>query len=154
MTTGSAADRIRASASEAVAAGRMPDGATRLLAIGWATVELDRAVVELAGVLAAPPIHAVASIALGAHCRIASFPLEDGTDLGLAILEPSSEGRLAAALARWDEGPLVAWYAVTTLEGSTQVHPGPFGPERLVAGDPLTGPHRLVVVTGPGTIPP
>jgi len=28
---------------------------------------------------------------------------------------------------------------------------GPFGPERLVGGDPLTGPHRLLV-DGPGTI--
>ena len=118
-------------------------------------MELDRAIAQLAGVLGVPEtafVDAAGSAALGAHCRIAREPVIDG--LRLAILEPSTEGRLAAALARWDEGPLVAWYATSTpVDGQRAVLPGPFGPERLVGGDPLTGPHRLVVVTGTGTIP-
>jgi hypothetical protein len=118
-------------------------------------VELERAVAQLALVLGIPEtafVDAPGSGAIGAHCRVAREAVLD--DVYLAILEPSTEGRLAAALARWDEGPLVAWYTTTTrLDGQRVVLPGPFGPERLVGGDPLTGPHRLVVTTGTGTMP-
>jgi hypothetical protein len=151
----SVADAMRMFAAASIAPGRLPPGAEGLHAVGWATVELERAVAQLARVLGVPEtafVDAPGSAALGAHCRIAREPIVD--DLRLAILEPSTEGRLAAALARWDEGPLVAWYATTTpLDGRRPVLPGPFGPERLVGGDPLTGPHRLVVVTGTGTMP-
>jgi hypothetical protein len=156
-----AAERIRAFATEAVSAARLPDGAGRLIAVGWATVETDRAIGELAGALgiavtsfrAAPP-----SAALGASCLVLDVPLPGG--VALAVLEPATEGRIAAGLARWDEGPLVAWYAAAELEPGTvglatvpgaSGRLGPFGPERLVGGDPLTGPHRLLV-DGPGTI--
>lgn len=161
MTTDPAAGRIRAFAVKAIAPERLPPGATRLLAVGWATVDLDRAVGELAdvlGVLETGFVVAAGSAALGAQCRIVGQPIVD--DVRLAVLEPSTEGRLAAALARWDEGPLVAWYttadgpAVAASDARGAVLPGPFGLERLVGGDPLTGPHRLVVVTGTGTMPP
>jgi len=157
-----AAERIRAFATEAVTAARVPDGAGRLVAVGWATVETERAIGQLADALgiaatsfrAAPP-----SAALGASCLVLDMPLPG--DVALAVLEPATEGRIAAGLARWDEGPLVAWYAAAE-PGPDAVAPasvpaatgplGPFGPERLVGRDPLTGPHRLLVVDGPGTI--
>ena len=157
-----AAERIRAFATEAVTAARVPDGAGRLVAVGWATVETERAIGQLADALgiaatsfrAAPP-----SAALGASCLVLDMPLPG--DVALAVLEPATEGRIAAGLARWDEGPLVAWYAVaepgsgggTPASVAVASGPlGPFGPERLVGRDPLTGPHRLLVVDGPGTI--
>jgi len=159
-----AAERIRAFAADAVSAARLPDGAGRLVAVGWATVETDRAVGELADALGIAPTSfqaAPPSAALGASCLVLDVPLPG--DVALAVLEPATEGRIAAGLARWDEGPLVAWYAAAEPEpdgvGPASVtgasvasgRVGPFGPERLVGRDPLTGPHRLVV-DGPGTI--
>ncbi|MFL5644726.1 MAG: hypothetical protein ACJ78L_05205 [Chloroflexota bacterium] len=145
-----ALDRIRAFAAEARSDERMPPGAGRLIAVGWGTVETDRAVGELAaslGIARTSFRTAGGSGALGASCVVAETLL-DG-DVALAVLEPATEGRIAAALARWDEGPLVAWYAT---ESGTPGARGPFGAERVVAGDPLTGPHRLLVGHAPGTI--
>jgi hypothetical protein len=144
------ADRIRAFAAEALSDARLPSGAGRLIAVGWGTVETERAIGELAdalGIASTSFRAADGSAALGASCFVAETPL-DG-DIGLAVLEPATEGRIAAALARWDEGPLVAWYAT---EAETRGARGPFGAERIVAGDALTGPHRLLVAHGPGTI--
>ena len=146
-----AAERIRAFAAEALSPARLPDGAGRLVAVGWATVEAERAVRELADALGTDHTTfraASASSALGASCLVADQPLPGGT--ALAILEPATEGRIAAALARWDEGPLVAWYASTVADHRGA--PGPFGPERLAGRDPLTGPHRLLLAAPPGTI--
>ena len=149
-----AADRIRAFAAEAVSETRLPAGAGRLVAIGWATVETERATGELAvalGIAETAFRAAQGSVALGASCLVAEMPLPGG--VGLAVIEPATEGRIAAGLARWDEGPLVAWYEAAAPTSVTPPGiPGPFGPERLVRGDRLTGPHRLLVVGGPGTI--
>ena len=153
------ADRIRVFAADAVSPARLPDGAGRLVAVGWATVEIERAVRHLATELnvdAAIFVEGAGSAAVGGRCVVADGILAG--DLSLAVLEPSTEGRTAAGLARWDEGPLVAWYAITasdarSLDSGRPWLPGPFGPERLVGGDPLTGPHRLLVVVGTGTIP-
>jgi len=159
MAGGAIGDRIRAFAAEAVSAAPLPDGAGgRLVAVGWATVELERAVAQLAAAFDATPaifVDAAGSAALGARCLVADGVLDDA--LLLAVLEPSTEGRTAAGLARWDEGPLVTWYAASSApnQASEPGHPwlpGPFGPERLVGGDPLTGPHRLLVRVGTGTI--
>jgi hypothetical protein len=88
-------------------------------------------------------------VVLGASCLVLDVPLPG--DVALAVVEPATEGRIAAGLARWDEGPLVAWYAAAETEPRADGRLGPFGPERLVGRDPLTGPHRLLV-DGPGTI--
>ena len=66
-----------------------------------------------------------ACVAYGGHCPAAT---------ALAILEPSTEGRLAATLARLDEGPhdrLVREGPATSAAGAGPARPGPFGPERL-----------------------
>jgi hypothetical protein len=156
------ADRIRAFAAAAVSEARLPAGAGRLVAVGWATVDTDRAIVELATALGVSTTSfraASPSVALGASCLVADAALTGG-DVALAVIEPATEGRIAAGLARWDEGPLVAWYAAAGRGSSADAGvpapfagaPGPFGRERLVGGDPLTGPHRLLVDGGPGTI--
>jgi hypothetical protein len=132
-------------------------GASRPVAVGWATVELDRAAAELAGSLGLTPDAFVPehdSVVLGARCRVAPGVLPDG--LSLAILEPIAEGRLAGRLARLGEGPAAVWAPPepgVTADGSGG-RPGPFGPERLAPGGPVQGPYRLLIVDAPGTIPP
>src|SRR4029077_4491656 len=71
---------------------------------GWATVELDRAQEEVAAGWAAAGAMTLSEVAddrvLGARCRLVHFA--DGQEV--VLLEPSTEGRLAAALARHGEG--------------------------------------------------
>ena len=130
------------------AQGSTTSGDPHVVAIGWATVELDRAAVELADRLrpGATFEDAEPSEHLGAFCRIAPGP---GSGPAIALLEPSTEGRLAATLARHGEGWLVTWVAeegAPSGERSAE-RPGPFGPERLVLGGPASGPHVLVIRT-------
>lgn len=142
---------------EAVAASLPAHVAGRVIAHGWATVDLARAVQELGEALAIPPERfAVAPDArlIGARCRVADAVLPDGSSL--AILEPTTEGRLAATLARVGEGPAAIWL-VAAADGSavpiatSTERDGPFGVERLVLGGSTHGPHRLLIGL-PGTI--
>lgn len=129
----------------------------RLHALGWATVELDRAASELAGDLEIAPerfVEAANSVTLGARCRVAAGALPGGRSL--VILEPATEGRLAATLARLGEGPAITWFMT---DREVEVHAsdpraGPFGPERLVVGAAAYGPHRFLIWPGTGTIAP
>ncbi|MGK2851125.1 MAG: hypothetical protein ACSLFN_09475 [Candidatus Limnocylindrales bacterium] len=129
----------------------------RLLAVGWTTVELDRAAGELAHLLVPGGTFAEATPCeqMGAWCRIGRVrPGAAAADI-VVLLEPSTEGRLAATLARHDEGWQVTWEAAADAANATDPaasdlvlsveRPGPLGPERLVLGGPATGPHRLVV---------
>lgn len=131
--------------------------AGRPVALGWATVELERAALDLGAALDVPPerfVDARPSTALGARCRVARDVLPSG--VALVLVEPFTEGRLAATLARRDEGPAAVWLAVTSLAGAvkalraagvatTIARPGPLGAELLVPDGPIHGPHRLVV---------
>jgi hypothetical protein len=139
--------------------------AGRPVAVGWATVELERAAAELGAALAIGAERFEAApdtTALGARCLIADEVLAG--DLSLVLLEPSTEGRLAATLARFGEGPAAIWLAPvdptvagTTLGAAGRVIPaataGPFGPERLLPGGSGYGPHRLLIEPA-GTIRP
>lgn len=128
----------------------MPEAADRAIAVGWATVELDRAALQLSHLLAAGTgfSRAASSVILGARCR-SGRAAEAG--LWIALLEPDTEGRLAGTLARSGEG----WAATWVLAGPTPTQrlsaerPGPFGPERLVLGGPFTGHDRFVVEAVP-----
>lgn len=126
------------------------------VALGWATVELDRALRELGGALGIRPERFAASADsrfLGARCRVAHAAVGRAA---LVVLEPATEGRLAATLARNGEGPAVIWLAVADLAHAADVaraagiatsagRDGPFGAERLILGGPIHGPHRLLV---------
>lgn len=124
---------------------------------GWATVELERAEVEVAEALAA--IHALRDPSredapdervLGARCRLLRY----AEDRDMLLLEPSTEGRLAAALARYGEGS-VALYLLVDAGASERARragfrlssegDGPLGRERLVIAGPRWGPFLLLV---------
>jgi len=130
------------------------------MAIGWATVELERAERELAGTLAIGSRGAfrsgLADGILGAACRMVR---PDPGGPWLVLLEPTTEGRLAATLARSGEGVAAVYVArAPGDEGASAVEPGlpglpspasgPFGVSRLLAGG-RHGPYLILVEPGP-----
>ena len=138
-----AAEAIRASVSTLdPALGSLP-----IAGLGWATVDLDRTIAELApdagdeGFAKAPR-----DDLLGATARI-HVPSDAG-GAALVLLEPDTEGRLAATLARFGEG-LGAVYLV----GRDPAGPGrlgtaaggPLGVGRLIRGLPWFGPNVIVL---------
>ena len=150
-------ERIEGARLAAGQASRRPTPDARLVALGWATVDLERALATLTAALGVADdafVEAPESVALGAHCLVAVAALSGGE--ALVILEPSTEGRLATTLARLDEGPTITWYAGPgdAAAGLGPARTGPFGPERLVGGDPIHGPHRFLIEGAPGTIAP
>lgn len=126
--------------------------ARAVVAIGWATVESERAIAELAGPLgidASAFVPATGSTVLGSFALVATGVLDGAVDL--AVVEPSTEGRLAAHLARHGEGPTVAWLAQPETDLANPVRSdGPFGPERLLPSQ-SDGLLRLLVAAA-GTI--
>lgn len=129
----------------------------RSVVTGWATVELDRAQLEVAALDPSPHAPVVeaarADRLLGARCRV--LHLAGGHDI--LLLEPSTEGRLAAALARRGEGPL-ALYLLADPGAPERARrsgfrlssrgDGPFGPERLVVVGPGYGPFLVIADLG------
>ncbi len=125
---------------------------------GWATVELDRAQAEL---VARPDERVAEQVAegvaepadddsiLGARCRL--LCAADGRTV--VLIEASTEGLLAAALARYGEGILALYFLVgpdapaRAREAGfslTSERPGPFGPQHLVMTEPRFGPFLLL----------
>jgi len=123
---------------------------------GWATVELDRAEVEVTAALA--ELHdlqdpraedAPDERVLGARCRLLRY----ADDRDMLLLEPSTEGRLAAALARYGEGSVALYLLVDGGAPErarragfrlSSAGRGPFGPERLVLAGPRWGPFLVL----------
>jgi hypothetical protein len=137
--------------------------AMRLVAIGWATVDTDRAEAELDTWLGAAPEtgpDAGEDPHLGAAVRLRGAGSLPGD--WLAFLEPSTEGRAAASLARNGEGPcalyllpaagLGAWIARAREAGLPEhaavPRGGPLGLQVALTGPPSAGPHVLVVERG------
>lgn len=127
-----------------------PSKAHQVIAVGWATVELDRAAREFGEALGTTFVDVDGSIHLGCACRRSAAAV-DG--VRIVLLEPTTEGRLAATLARHGEGWAVVWFApddhddVPGIPRWSATRDGPFGSERLALGGPLAGPHRLLVET-------
>ena len=133
-----------------------PPAARRIRALIWATVDRDRVVAELQ-----LPVERLADDPhLGASVCLIRPPGEDP----VAILEPSTEGRLAVTLARHGEG-LAGEYveaplgddevvAAAVVAGVPLGRPadGPFGRSVLVLGGPVDGPHLVLVLRPAGTI--
>jgi hypothetical protein len=140
---------------EAVALAIRADAAARdpwlaelpVVGVGWATVDLERAIGELA---ALGPFTAVTRDAtLGAAARRAQAAQPRGA--AVLVLEPDTEGLLAASVARFGEGVLVAWLGPlerADIDDTPMLGPsraGPLGPARLVIGRPAWGPHAFVL---------
>jgi hypothetical protein len=114
-------------------------GVPRLVAIGWATVDLDRTLADLSGDAALTADEPL----LGARAaRVAAGPIV------VLVLEPTTEGRLAAALARRGEG-ICALYLATGVaptgvtemtamgvRGRLMPHDRPWGPFVIEVSDP------------------
>jgi hypothetical protein len=128
-----------------------------LHAVGWATVELDRAEAELEPWLGppAPGPRERSDPHLGARVVVRAGGGLPGT--WTALLEPSTEGGTSASLARDGEGPvalylrpaagLEAWIrqSVAAPGGRSARGPleGPFGRQVVLPG-PFTGPHIVI----------
>lgn len=115
---------------------------------GWATVELERAAVELAGDLlrGSSFVPAARSDALGARCLRGRAG--DGTSW-IVLLEPDTEGPISGFLARHGEGWAATWIEAAPADRMT---PGPLGEEALDTTTAASrwGPFRLRAV--PATI--
>ena len=109
---------------------------------GWATVELDRAEPHVRGLLGGDLQFSDTprSALLGARCRRAATT--DGE--WIVLLEPDTEGRLAAFLARHGEGWAVTWEPGRATGSGVA---GPLGPELLARDQPVRGPFRLILTT-------
>lgn len=114
--------------------------APRLLAVGWATVDIERTLEDL-GVPGARP--AADEPLLGARAwRV------DAGAVTVLVLEPSTEGRLAAALARHGEG-IRALYLGTDAQSTGIVSPTALGlPGRLLPHERPWGPFVIEVSVG------
>jgi hypothetical protein len=138
-----AAEAIRAK----VIAGERSLVAVPLAGVGWATVEADRArrefdelLFDMPGPADSIPTGAAAvwraqprDPALGARAWLREAP-GDGAGPWLVVLEPATEGRLAASLARFGEG-IAAVYLGN----------GPYRAGAVRPGGPAWGPHVVVL---------
>ena len=119
------------------------------MAVGWATVDLERTspVCRMGGGRArGPSVGATDEPALGAR---APWPRRRAR-LALVILEPSTEGRLAAALARRGEGiaclyvegatPIAGRLTALGRPGRLLPHDRPWGPFVILLGPAGPGP--------------
>jgi hypothetical protein len=92
-------------------------------------------------------------VLLGAWSRIVTT----GDPVRIVLLEPNTEGRLAASLARFGQEPVVM-YLEPVVAGEdvraaaaavgillSEARPGPFGRGRLVLGGSRWGPHLILV---------
>ncbi len=128
-----------------------------LAAIGWATVDLVRTARDHPDRTFQP---GSPDTLLGAESWIS----DDLADPVLVLLEPRTEGLLAARLARFDEGPAVLYLRLqrgsfgalpATLKGRglrLRTGSGPFGPAVLVLDRASRAPLALqLIVLEPGT---
>jgi hypothetical protein len=144
---------MTSAAIERAAAEVAGPGAVTLATI-WATVDIERTLADR-GVTASEAGYDPflgARVVLPARAA-GDAPADNPPD---AIAEPSTEGRLAATLARHGEGPVGRYVAVPDgLDRAaaraadhgiaiTRIEPGPFGRSMLVLLGPVTGPHLIL----------
>lgn len=149
----SSTDRLEiaeGSASPGASTGPHPNGVEDVLAIGWATVDRERYVAGLG-------LGAVEQLADDPH--LAAFVVRHGLARPLTlVIEPTTEGRLAATLARSGEGPtamylglgsggMAAFVAAARPGGVpvSTVRPGPLGPSAILLGGVVWDPAIVLV---------
>jgi len=128
--------------SHLAAADREASHGVALLGVGFATVEMGRGARDVAERFGVDPGAfrlAADESWLGAVARVARLG-----GARLVVLEPTTEGRVAAALARFGEGP-VAVYVGLPGPASGSVRRGPLGAGSLVPGSPAWGPFTIVL---------
>jgi hypothetical protein len=129
----------------------------RVIAVIWATVDRDR-------LLAGSDWPTAESLPddpfLGASVAVVRSATADA----IAVVEPVTEGRLAATLARHGEGPVGEYVeapvplddigSAAAAAGLVVGRPaaGPFGRSVIVLSGPVSGPHLVLVERSPGTI--
>lgn len=156
---GTTDDDARKRADRLVLLGPSDPGGPTSIVLGIATVDTDRYAAERGWTLTPLPHDPI----LGAFASAV-----DGQPW--ALLEPNTEGRLAAFLARNGEGPAALYVAVparsplnevrTSLAGdgitTTAIVAGPFGAQFTVLGRSAWAPTLLICAfppATPGTIP-
>ena len=134
----------------------------RDIATGNATIDLDRAELEARASTDVRQVTDADDELLGARARVVAFSKRR---LRTVLLEPSTEGRLAAALAKFGQQPVVAYVrpiprdvdvAAPAAAAGVRLSAagnGPFGRQRLVLGGPRWGPF-VVIVEQAATIEP
>jgi len=116
-------------------------GPLDLAAVGWATVELDRAARDVGGMWES-----------AAHDHLLGAAVWRSLDDHPAtlLLEPNTEGRLAGALAHYGEGPIALYLELPDPKGVAEclrARPGigPLGSQWLVIGRDPAGPFLILV---------
>lgn len=113
-------------------------------ALMLATLDAARAEEDLAPALGSAWRDAGDDAVLGARCRRMSI----GRGM-LVLAEPSTEGYVAACLARWGEGPVAMALDGTTSSGrSVTDNPVTDGPGTWVRIGPRTAPYLLFLPAG------
>lgn len=92
-----------------------PPGGPRLAALGWATVDAERLAAALGKPLGDEAHEDPALGAVGYVIASATLPL--------VLLEPATEGRIAAALARLGEGPVALYLDGVTVDMADDATP-------------------------------
>jgi hypothetical protein len=154
---GRARGRLQVTEPAAGPTGPVPSTA-RFIALGWATVDLERAAATWPGVRwrTAPRDSLVGARALvGRTGTPAGAATADA--ITFVLLEPDTEGRLAASLARHGEGP-AALYVLVPPDAIAAIAahvarlgvrflagPGPFGPAWAIVGPDASSPTVIVV---------
>jgi hypothetical protein len=118
-----------------------------LVALGWATVDIERAA-------AGWPAAAIRALPDDPHLG-ARVVRVDGVDR-IVLLEPVTEGRLAASLARFGEGPVAVYLrppgTASGRHSAIELGPtadGPFGRQALLGGAQRFGPHVVAILGAP-----
>jgi hypothetical protein len=127
-----------------------------VLAAIWVTVDVERVLAQIGQAGQQLPDDPL----LGASVTLVAAP--DGNPI--VLLEPRTEGRIAATLARGGEGPAGRYatppggLAGARLRAAAEglslspEYDGPFGPSALVMDGPPAGPHLVLVDRPAGTI--
>jgi len=116
----------------------VPEDAT-LVGVGWATVDTDRTLADLGDGTGLSFEPEADEPALGARARVAW-----SGRVAIVVLEPSTEGRLAAALARRGEGIVCLYVAGAAATGSGR-RTALGRPGRILPHDRPWGPFVLLV---------
>ncbi len=127
------------------------------LGVRWIAAEIESVRRVLAAALGVDTPAGVPVDIPGLRLEISAATAAVRVAAATLLLEPDTEGRIAASLARHGEGPAVLYVglavpAVTAARARlarlgvrVASGPGPFGPEVAITGTPSSGPTLVIV---------